>query len=382
MTPALGWQCRIKSFCRGSGQWEDLRLHIEYLQFYVDEAMVWRQWFVQRFGYQSLGSLTDADHHSELLCWGRVRVLLTAPLNSLSAAAAYLKRHPPGIVDVAFRVEGLAAWLERFRRLGGRLCRPLQTWQRQGACLRWCQIRGWGSLCHTLIERHGTTPPVPNWPQIDVPSPSSMIIDHAVLNVPAGELPQAARWYETMLGFQSQQRFVITTPRSGLASVVLSHPQGSAQFPINEPTSANSQIQEFLNHNRGAGIQHVAIETPDIVRTVAQLRRQGVKFLEVPSTYYEQLQQRPGFRPEQADWDAIAQQQILVDWLPDIPEALLLQTFTEPIFREPTCFFELIERCPYRQNQRLCKTQGFGEGNFQALFEAIERQQAQRGSLQ
>jgi len=357
-------------------------LHIEYLQFYVDEATVWRQWFVQRFGYQSLGSLIDSNHHSELLRWGRVRLLLTAPLNSLSAAAAYLRRHPPGIVDVAFRVEGLASWIERFRHLGGRLCRPLQTWQRQGASLRWCQIRGWGSLSHTLIERQGNTPPVPGWPPVFCPETAAMSIDHAVLNVPAGELSAAARWYETMLGFQPQQRFVIATPRSGLASVVLAHPQGSAQFPINEPTSANSQIQEFLDHNRGAGIQHVAIETPNIVQTVAQLRQRGVRFLQVPSTYYEQLQQRPGFRPQQADWDAIAQQQILVDWLPEIPDALLLQTFTEPIFKEPTCFFELIERCPYRQNDRLCKTQGFGEGNFQALFEAIERQQARRGSLQ
>jgi 4-hydroxyphenylpyruvate dioxygenase len=146
------------------------------------------------------------------------------------------------------------------------------------------------------------------------------------------------------------------------------------QFPINEPTSANSQIQEFLDVNQGPGIQHIALQTPQIVKAIAQLRHRGLSFLPIPSTYYTQLRtQHQGLPLSTAELEEIAAQEILVDWHNEASQALLLQTFTQPIFEQPTFFFELIER---RQ-----EAQGFGEGNFRALFEAIEREQLKRGSL-
>jgi 4-hydroxyphenylpyruvate dioxygenase len=194
------------------------------------------------------------------------------------------------------------------------------------------------------------------------------------LNVATGDLERALSWYEEVLGFQRQQRFMIETENSGLRSQVMVHPASGVQFPINEPTSANSQIQEFLDVNQGAGIQHIALQTPQIVKAIAQLRHRGLAFLPIPSTYYTQLRtQHQGLPLSTAELEEIAAQQILVDWHNEASQALLLQTFTQPIFEQPTFFFELIER--------RSQAKGFGEGNFRALFEAIEREQLKRGSL-
>jgi 4-hydroxyphenylpyruvate dioxygenase len=196
-----------------------------------------------------------------------------------------------------------------------------------------------------------------------------------VLNVATGDLERALRWYEDVLGFQRQQTFMIQTDQSGLRSQVLVHPISGVQFPINEPTSANSQIQEFLDVNQGSGIQHIALQTPQIVKAIAQLRNLGLSFLPIPPTYYTQLRlSHPKLPLSASEFEEITAQQILVDWQDKSTNALLLQTFTQPIFEQPTFFFELIER---RQG-----AQGFGEGNFRALFEAIEREQLKRGSLE
>ncbi len=199
-------------------------------------------------------------------------------------------------------------------------------------------------------------------------------IDHAVLNVAAGDLELALTFYEQTLGFRRQQKFNIQTGRSGLYSQVLIHPDGKAQLPVNEPTSINSQIQEFLDANRGAGIQHLAIKTRNIIKIVRRMRQNGVSFLSVPSTYYELLLQRRKDKFSSIlsaeEWREIIDLEILVDWQEDRFNALLLQIFTQPIFEEPTFFFEIIER---REQAR-----GFGEGNFLALFEAVEREQMKR----
>ena len=198
-----------------------------------------------------------------------------------------------------------------------------------------------------------------------------------VLNVRVGDLEKVVSWYEAVLGFQKRQNFAIETERSGLYSQVLVHPDG-VQLPVNEPLCLNSQIQEFLERNRGAGIQHIALSTPRIVRAIARLKTAGLQFLSVPFTYYEQLlQDYPQIGNLAQEWDAIVQQQILVDCqnspANDLTFPLLLQIFTQPIFEQPTFFFEFIERC--------ASARGFGEGNFRALFEAIEREQIKRSSL-
>lgn len=196
-------------------------------------------------------------------------------------------------------------------------------------------------------------------------------IDHAVLNVSENQLQTAVNWYQTVFGFQTQRYFDIQTHRSGLRSKVLVHPQGRVKFPINEPTSVNSQIQEFLDHNHGSGIQHIALETVNIVDTITQLRARGLSLLDIPPSYYSPLREKFESRFPHLDWLAIEQQNILVDIEGGAESGILLQTFTQPIFKQPTFFWEIIER---RQ-----QAQGFGQRNFLALFEAIEREQQKRG---
>jgi len=327
---------------------------------------------------------------------GSIYFVLSSPLSSVSPVAEFLQQHPPGVADVAFLVEDLGSVMAQAIAQGAQVLQPMQQQQQRQGHLQWSQIAAWGSLRHTLLQRSGLTsllplanpsaelePVPPDRGGLGRPSLESLAlaftqIDHAVLNVGQGELEAAIAWYEKVLGFQPQQQFAIQTEYSGLRSQVLVHPSGGAQLPINEPTSATSQIQEFLDCNRGPGIQHIALQTSDIVAAIAQLRSQGLALLSVPSTYYTQLQQRPGFDLAATDWQAVTKQQILVDWQSEASPALLLQTFTQPIFSQPTFFFELIERQVYRQQGQAQQAQGFGEGNFKALFEAVEREQLKR----
>ncbi|MEO0532872.1 MAG: 4-hydroxyphenylpyruvate dioxygenase [Cyanobacteria bacterium P01_A01_bin.123] len=365
-------------------------MDICYLQFYVKDATYWRTWFVKQFYFQPVADTKTDDQHTIILTQGGATIVLSSPQHDDCAIANYLNHHPPGLVNVAFEVSHLEATVAAALAAGMPLLEPIQTEQHPRGLLRWCQVQGWGTICHTLVERCGQAPQVPGIGQNEqsltgADSPSGDVyflgIDHAVINVARGELQRAIAWYEEGLGFQQQQSFTINTQYSGLASQVLRHPTGTAQLPINEPTSTNSQIQEFLDYNQGAGVQHVALATQDLVTTLKALRSRHLEFLSVPQTYYEQLHQRPGFREQGVDWEGIATQQILVDWPPDMPQAILLQTFTQPIFGKPTFFFEIIERYQYEINDRILTAQGFGEGNFQALFEAMEREQRQRGSL-
>lgn len=361
-------------------------MDIDHVHFYVGDARRSRNWFVHTLGFQPIAGWTTPDTATEVVNSGQVWIALSSPLTAASPAAAYLQQHPPGVVDVAFRVRDLTAVVAHAAENGVAILEPIQ----EQPDLRWAAIAtgrsatiaGWGDLQHTLIEYAEAVPhsgfwqaPNDRWERVarTNPMPHFSGIDHVVLNVAAGELPIALAWYQQVLGFQPQRTFEIQTPHSGLCSQVLMHPEGTAQFPINEPVTTNSQIQEFLDYNCGSGIQHLALRTPDILEAIAQLRRSGLGFLEVPGSYYEQLQQRFQHFLKMQDWQAIVDHQVLVDGQEDVPEAVLLQTFTRPIFKEPTFFFELIER---RQ-----QAQGFGEGNFLALFEAIEREQLKRGSL-
>ncbi len=364
-------------------------MEFNHLSFYVDAVPPWRDWFVNAWGGTSTATEPGKDPGKDpgteyldraLVYLGQVPLLLVA---TPSVTGAYLGRHPSGIGDIALRVGNLEQVLARVGAAGGRVVEPsvLDPWGRG----RWAQIQGWGSLRHTLVESWQPEPWVPTIapnPALALPRNGLITaIDHAVINVPVGELPQAVAWYTAQLGFQPRQRFTIDTPRSGLRSQVLGHPQGKAQLPINEPATTNSQVQEFLDYNRGCGVQHIALHTQDIVQTVAQLRAGGVGFLPVPQSYYEALRDRPGYQPQEDGEAAIAQLQILVDWEPHLPQARLLQTFTQPCLNIPTVFFELIQRQVVWTQDDFAQAQGFGERNFQALFEAIEREQMKRGSL-
>ncbi|TVR07499.1 MAG: 4-hydroxyphenylpyruvate dioxygenase [Phormidium sp. GEM2.Bin31] len=350
-------------------------VQIDHVHFYVDQARVWRDWFVHILGFQSQPALITPDSQVEILNTDHLKVCLSAPRRPNSPVAQFLQKHPPGVADIALRVQNLAEICAHPK------VRVLIPPHRSSEGELTAQIAAWGSLRHTLIEKLELE-------KLEGPSEEPVrksgtggpvgAIDHSVLNVPSGTLQAAVDWYCDVLGFTPQQQFTIATARSSLHSQVLVHPDSGVQLPVNEPTSPNSQIQEFLDHNRGAGIQHIALNTPDILHWVPQLRQLGLSFLKVPGTYYEGLRQKPGFCLREPEWRELMEAEILVDWNDATYPALLLQTFTEPIFQQPTFFFELIERRSVQVQGQSITAQGFGEGNFQALFEAVEQQQLQR----
>lgn len=426
-------------------------MRIDHIHFYVKNALASRDWFVEKMGFQSVASGASCHTHTTVVKSGAIYFVLSSAIAPNSPVAQFLRQHPPGVADIAFKVAALEWSMEKLLQRGAKVLQPLQTQVYENGYIKWAKVAAWGDMTHTLVERHSFNPilcfPVQvDWlsetkvgsnrvsqkdkgdgrfdsklgqggfctnvtsdsdKKIPKPAPTNPVlepserstfnpqtrhgaslhstlpqspteafthIDHIVLNVAAGDLAKAVQWYQQVLDFQPQQVFTIQTEKSGLCSQVMVHPVTGTQLPINEPTSANSQIQEFLDVNGGAGVQHIAIATRNIVGTIAQRRRQGMSFINVPPSYYSQLRDRyPGYNFSTAQWDAIAQQQILVDWQAQSPQALLLQTFTQPIFAEPTFFFEFIER--------RWGAKGFGEGNFRALFEAIEREQMKRGCL-
>ena len=346
-------------------------MNIDHVHFYVEDAPFWRDWFIQVLGFQSVLSEASsrADRHTqrEVVKSGAVCFWLSSALTGQSPVADYLQQHPPGIVDVAFQVNDMATAIARAVNANATI---IQSSDQAGSC----QIVGWGNLRHTLVDVPSTVEGIKEKSAITG-------IDHIVLNVAKGELELAIVFYEQVFGFQRQQSFAIRTNRSALCSQVLTHPDGTIKLPINEPATEGSQIQEFLDLNGGAGIQHLALRTEGIIEAIAHFRQQGLSFLQVPLSYYEQLRQRDGFQLTEEEWRAIASQEVLVDWETNQSPALLLQAFTQPIFSQPTFFFELIERRRYWVGATEKTAQGFGEANFQALFEAIEREQIKRGSL-
>jgi 4-hydroxyphenylpyruvate dioxygenase len=370
-------------------------LQIDHVHFYVEDAQKWRDWFVNYLGFQTVVSAIfptainqekSFHTHTEAVKNGNVYFLLSSPLLPTSPVTEFLRHHPPGVADVAFTVADLPAVMARVAANGAKV---LQFIEDAGSC-KYAKIAAWGGLTHTLIERNLIKGEEGQTNQFKIqnskfkikellPSTSNHLsnniftdIDHVVLNVGVGNLETAVSWYQKVLDLQPQQSFKIQTERSALHSQVMISANGKVQLPINEPGSPNSQIQEFLQVNRGAGIQHIALRTPHLISAIALFRAAGLSFLSVPESYYTKLRHRLEFPLSSLELQAIAQQEILVDCQKDSPlGALLLQIFTQPIFEEPTFFFEFIER--------RSQASGFGEGNFRALFEAIESEQVKRG---
>jgi len=354
-------------------------MQIDHVHFYVEDARKWRDWFVNSLGFQGLtssifpcfsarGKLPDTC--TEVVQNGAVRFLLSSPVLSTSPVAEFLTKHPPGVADVAFAVENITSAIALAETNGGKILQPIED---IGFC-KYAQVAAWGSLTHTLIER-----PVSKQLELTIDHDFDddfdfTYIDHLVLNVAIGDLEPAISWYEKTFNFQPQQAFKIKTDYSGLSSQVMVSPNGHIQLPINEPTSPNSQIQEFLDVNQGSGIQHIALVTNNLISAIAKFRAAGLSFLSVPQSYYLYLPQEIKFLLSPTEFEAIATQEILVDWQKEAhSEALLLQIFTQPIFGQPTFFLEFIER--------RCGATGFGEGNFRALFTAMEMEQMRRSRV-
>ncbi|MCC5603545.1 4-hydroxyphenylpyruvate dioxygenase [Nostoc favosum] len=351
-------------------------MKIDHVHFYVEDAKVWRDWFVHHLGFHVVADRISSFHTcTEVVKSGAVCFFLSSPLLPTSPVAEFLRQYPPGVADVAFAVEDVESAIALAQKHGATILQPTQERQVGTELLKCGKIAAWGGLTHTLIERSLV------FDKGQMTNDNTFTaIDHIVLNVAVGELENAVAWYENILDFQPQQAFKIKTNLSALHSQVMVSHNGSVQLPINEPASKNSQIQEFLDVNRGPGIQHIALRTTNLVSAIAKFRASGLSLLSVPQTYYTQLKQRPGLPLSPLELEAIAQQEILVDWQEYTlleggnTAPLLLQIFTQPIFEQPTFFFEFIER--------RFQAQGFGEGNFRALFEAIESEQIKRGTLQ
>ena len=348
-------------------------MKIDRVHFYTRNAARTRDWFIYNLGFKAIGNCINQHTHSELIALNSVFFVLSSPLNSTSPVAKYLRSHPSGVVDVAFRVKNIAEIIDRAGSIGVKLLENIRTWRSQQGNFKYAKIAGW-NMQHTLIEASDRISCcLPNFEfkqyQSDNCYESEITsIDHVVLNVAKNKLNSAVKLYQTLFNFRVQQSFEIQTDKSGLTSQALIDEEGEVQFNINQPTSVNSQIQEFIDLNHGSGIQHLALRSQNLIADVTQMQQHDLNFLDVPQAYYHQLESLSCL--SSAEQQAIAKLQILVDRDRHLPESLLMQIFTKPIFEQPTFFLEFIER---RQEAR-----GFGQGNFEALFEAVEREQEKR----
>ncbi len=349
---------------------------VDHIEFIVDNADQWRDFFVNKYG---MTVRAYGDNQSGLkgrrafvVGQGRVNFLVAEPQGTGAEADFmrwHLDRHGCGVRDVAFNVKDAKHAFTEAQRRGAKPARALF----EDAGITHGAIAAYGDTVHSFVERrkHGVfAPGYVNQPSgIEDRDINFAMIDHVVANV--DQMDPWVQYYQEVFGFDLYMHFDINTGRSALMSKVVSSTDGWVKMPINEPSSANSQIQEFLDQYQGPGVQHIALLTPDIISTIGEMRRMGQEFLEVPDTYYDaSFDQRVGKIEE--DKDVLRSLRILADREGD-DDGYLLQLFTKCVFTRPTLFFEII--------QRRGRSRGFGEGNFRALFEAIEREQAKRGTL-
>lgn len=354
---------------------------IDHLEWWVGNARAFAGFLESAFGFDVVayaGPETGVrDRVSYLLQQGRVRFQVTGALGPDSPIAEHVRRHGDGIRDVCFLVDDAAGAFEAAVARGAVPARPPVTDHDEHGDLRHAAIHAYGDTVHTLLERSGYAGVfAPGFEPADLPPPLGpnvgiTRIDHVVANVERGRLDEWVRFYEDVFGFDQLTHFdddQISTEYSALMSTVV-WDQESIVLPINEPADGlrKSQIEEYLDFYGSPGVQHLALQTSDIVATVVSLQSRGVRFMDVPPEYYDEARER--LQGVDLDWAALEALGILVDRDQD---GHLLQIFTETVTDRPTVFFELIQREGAR---------GFGEGNFKALFESIERAQARRGNL-
>jgi 4-hydroxyphenylpyruvate dioxygenase len=308
-----------------------------------------------------------------------IRFVFTAPLTPEGEIADHVHRHGDGVKDIAFLVDDVeSAWRETTKRGAVSVLEPTEIDGGEDGVVRRSAVRTYGEVIHSFIDRndyHGVF--MPGYRRVKKPAAAAhglslLEVDHCVGNVELGDMNKFVDYYRDVFGFSQLIHYddkVIHTDYSALMSKVMTNGNGRIKFPINEPASGKkkSQIQEFLDWYLDAGTQHVALRTEDIVGTVRQLRENGVEFLGMPHEYYAALPERVG--DVGVPMDVLEELGIEAD---RDEEGYLLQIFTRPVQDRPTFFFEIIERHGSR---------GFGVGNFKALFEAIEREQAKRGNL-
>lgn len=361
-------------------------LGTDYVEFYVGNAKQAAHYYKTAFGYQSYayaGLETGmTDRVSYVLKQDKIRLVLTTALKSDSPIGEHVKKHGDGVKVVALWVEDATkAWEETTKRGAKSFMEPTRESDENGEVVR-SGIYTYGETVHVFVERKNYTgvflPGFEKWESDYNPTPVGLkFIDHMVGNVGWGEMNTWVKWYEEVMGFVNFLSFddkQIHTEYSALMSKVMSNGNGRIKFPINEPAEGKkrSQIEEYLDFFEGPGVQHIAVATDNIVETVSQLRARGVEFLSAPpQAYYDAIPERLGEHMSMMTEDIkdLQKLSILVD---ADEEGYLLQIFTKPVEDRPTLFYEIIQRMGAR---------GFGAGNFKALFESIEREQAKRGTL-
>jgi 4-hydroxyphenylpyruvate dioxygenase len=353
----------------------------DYIEFWVGNARQASLYYRAAFGFELVGyrgpETGTRDRASYLLQQDKVRFILTTPLRSTGIIAEHVHKHGDGVRDIALWVDDArTAFAAAVERGAAPAQEPTVIGDDDGEIVI-AAIRTYGDTIHSLVERKNYRGLfMPGYVPMSSPyrpAPTGLkYVDHCVGNVELGKMNEWVHFYERVLGFTNILSFddkTITTEYSALMSKVMSNGNGRIKFPINEPAQGKkkSQIDEYLEFYDGPGVQHIAIATDDIISTVTDLRSRGVEFLRVPTTYYDSVPDRVGKIDE--DIAPLRELGILVD---RDDEGYLLQIFTRPVEDRPTVFYEIIQRKGAKS---------FGAGNFKALFEAIEREQALRGNL-
>jgi 4-hydroxyphenylpyruvate dioxygenase len=356
-------------------------LGTDHLELYVGNAKQSAYYYQAAFGYELIayaGPETGLkDRASYVLQQNKIRLVLTSSLHPDTEISRHVDKHGDGVKFLSLWVDDAQAAFETTVARGARPHQAPRVHQDAHGRVVTSSIHTYGDTVHRFVERkdyQGLFMPgydSPRW-KLPVESVGLQYVDHCVGNVELGAMNTWVEFYEKVMGFQLLITFDdkdISTEYSALMSKVVSNGNGYVKFPINEPADGKkkSQIEEYIEFYQGAGVQHIAVETYDIVHTVTELRRRGVEFLYVPETYYDDLTERVGAIHE--DIAILKSLNILVD---RDEHGYLLQLFTKPVQDRPTLFFEIIQR-------RGAKS--FGKGNFKALFESIEREQALRGNL-
>lgn len=352
---------------------------IHHVEMYVGNAYQAAHFYRAAFGFRPVARAGLAtgmrDRTSYVLEQGKIRLVVTSPLGPDTAIAQHVGLHGDGVRDVAFLVDDVAGAFEAAVSRGATpVLEPTRTEDGCGVAVR-ATIGAFGDTVHSFVQRaeyQGRF--LPGYQPFEASAPVFPVglteVDHVAVSLEEGKLDGMVEFYTEVLGFHKSHQEMVWTGKSGMNSKVVEDATGTIKFPLQEPTQAQgkSQITEYLDFHRGAGTQHVAYLTDDIVRAMRAIRGNGIEFLRIPPTYYEALEARVGkIAPEHME--VLRELGILVDsddW------GTLLQTFTEPLEGRPTFFVEIIER----QGAK-----GFGAGNIKALFEAVEREQALRGNI-
>jgi 4-hydroxyphenylpyruvate dioxygenase len=354
----------------------------DYVEFYVGNAKQAAHYYMSAFGFQAIAysgpETGDKEKVSYVVRQNKLTFVLTTPLRADNEIADHIYKHGDGVKFLALRVDdATSAWEETTKRGGKSYLEPRHLTDDKGKVVL-SGIHTYGDTVHLFVERKGYNGAfMPGFracsnPHFAPTDTGLLHVDHCVGNVDWNQMNPWVKFYEEVMGFRNILSFDdndISTEYSALMSKVMSNGNGYVKFPINEPAEGKkkSQVEEYLQFYNGEGVQHVALATHDIVATVRDLKSRGVEFLQVPTSYYDDLLDRVGVIDE--DLAPLKELGILVD---RDEEGYLLQLFSKPVQDRPTLFFEIIQRKGAKS---------FGKGNFKALFEAIEREQGERGNL-